>query len=102
MQALGNKHLDFVPGKMIDQDEKTIFVFSRLINRRVYKEKKRHIGYITFHVKSRAYAFYPVPNICIGWESAALISRFIFSLQKNLIEFKPEKGELITYDQKTK
>jgi len=95
MQAIGKKFIKFVPGKMLKQDEKVIFVFSHRINRRTYKDKQRLIGYITFHVKSRAYAFYPKEKVCIGWETTGIISKFLFDLQKGGIEFDSEKGALI-------
>lgn len=95
MQAIGKKFIKFVPGEMLKQDKKIIFVFSHRINRRVYKDKQRLIGYITFHVKSRAYAFYPEDKVCLGWETTGIISKFLFDLQKNFIEFDSEKGALI-------
>ena len=91
-------HLMFIPDKVLKDNMEVhgIFVFSFLINNKVYQTKNRQIGYIIRNERVRKRTFMLIPEKDIGFSEATLfyISMFIGKLNRGEIKFDWQNGEL--------
>lgn len=98
MNALNNKHLDFVPNKMVKhpaKDNNTIFVFSSRNNGKIYKKKRVEVGLIYKHPKAKVWVFHPISDRAYEFDTLFIISFFLKNLKTKVIRYDKDKGELI-------
>ena len=94
MKILSYKHLDFVPGAVIDENHKdVILVYTHKRNGKLRKRKVDLIGYIFKHPKTKHWAFLQEINWCSIYDSLAIITAILASLDKKRIKYDETKGE---------
>lgn len=87
--------LEFVPGKIVeDGKEDFIFIFSKKRNKRILKRDRDLVGFIFKHPKTKKYAFMTEAGHCMSAESMSIVNTFMEYLDRKMIKFNPEKGEL--------
>lgn len=103
MNILKIKHLDFVPGMMVSEEHSDfIFVFTHKRNGKLRKKKIDCVGEIFKHPKTNKWVFLQEPNWCQTAESLSMIVCFLDDLDRKLIKYKEEKGELLACRQISK
>lgn len=95
MNYLQVKHLDFVPGKLVNgADKEAICIFTHKFGKRVYKKKNRPTGQIFFHPKAKEWVFIGLEKNCFTYEYMRIVMMVLFKLNESIIKFNAEEGEL--------
>ena len=69
-------------------------VFSKRRNKRILKRDRDLVGFIFKHPKTKKYAFMTEDGHCMSADSMTIVNTFMGYLDRKMIKFNPEKGEL--------